>query len=102
MTSNELYWLLTRDAQRIRSNQREYEDAACQRFQVVMRWIHLQEQSYENYGAYLRDVQSTSFAKVIRLFSCVHFEHVRPETRRHFINYLRSVSSMSTSTFSSK
>ncbi|KAM3718025.1 Zinc finger protein [Dirofilaria immitis] len=91
MTSNELYWLLTRDAQRIRLNQRDYEDAACQRFQVVLRWIQFQEQSYQVYGTSMRDLQSTAFAKAIRLFSCVHFEHMRPETRRHFVNYLRSL-----------
>ncbi|CAG9531621.1 unnamed protein product [Cercopithifilaria johnstoni] len=91
MTSNELYCLLTRDAQRLRFTQREYEDAACQRFQVVMRWIQFQEQTYEIYDNYMQDVQSTSFAKAIRLFSCVHFEHMRPETRRHFANYLCSL-----------
>uniref|UniRef100_A0A915PLU5 BTB domain-containing protein n=1 Tax=Setaria digitata TaxID=48799 RepID=A0A915PLU5_9BILA len=99
MTSNELYWLLARDAQRIRLNQREYEDAACQRFQIIMRWIQFQEQSYQIYDSYLRDVQSTSFAKAIRLFSCVHFEHMRPEIRRYFINYLRNVSFPRASTF---
>ncbi|OZC06996.1 hypothetical protein X798_06008 [Onchocerca flexuosa] len=91
MTSNELYWLLTRDAERIRLNQREYEDSACQRFQVALRWIQFQEQNYQIHGTYMHDVQSTVFAKAIRLFSCVHFEHMRPETRRHFFNYLHSL-----------
>lgn len=93
MTINELYCLLSRDAHRLRFNQREYEDAACQRFQVVMRWIRFQERSRDIYNKPTRDVQSTSFAKAVRLFSCVRFEHMRPETRRHFANYLCSVSS---------
>ncbi|VDK88297.1 unnamed protein product [Litomosoides sigmodontis] len=92
MTSNELYCLLSRDAHRLRFNQREYEDAACQRLQVVMRWVRFQEKSHQIYNSPAHDVQSTSFAKAVRLFSCVHFEHMRPETRRHFANYLSSLS----------
>lgn len=92
MTCNELYWLLTCDAQRIRHNPREYGDAACQRFHVVMRWIQYHGQTYDLYENYLHEVESTTFAKATRLFSCVHFEHMRPETLRNVINYLRGVS----------
>lgn len=100
MTCNELYCLLSRDARRLRSTQREYEDAACQRFQVVVRWVRHQEQSYDIYDQHMPDVRSTIFAKAIRLFSCVRFEHMRPETRQYFANYLRGVSSTTTSTYS--
>ncbi|VBB29019.1 unnamed protein product [Acanthocheilonema viteae] len=100
MTSNELYYLLARDAQRVHYNSRDYERAACQRFQVIMRWIQFQEQTFQSYNDHMPGLQSTFFARTVRLLSCVHFEYMRPKTRRHCINYLRSVSPKSTSTFS--
>uniref|UniRef100_A0A0R3RT81 BTB domain-containing protein n=1 Tax=Elaeophora elaphi TaxID=1147741 RepID=A0A0R3RT81_9BILA len=100
MTSNELYCLLACDAQHIYQDRREYENAACKRFQVIMRWIKCRERNYVLDDSYMRDVQSTTFGKVIMLFSCVHFERMQAETRRKLANYLRSVSFKSTSTLS--
>ncbi|KAL3985108.1 hypothetical protein ACH3XW_37265 [Acanthocheilonema viteae] len=91
MTSNELYYLLARDAQRVHYNSRDYERAACQRFQVIMRWIQFQEQTFQSYNDHMPGLQSTFFARTVRLLSCVHFEYMRPKTRRHCINYLRSL-----------
>nr|CTP80718.1 Bm8001 [Brugia malayi] len=94
MSCNALYFLLSRDAQRTRQNQREYEDAACQRFQVIMRWIYFHQQNYDYYNSLKRDpnAQPVTFPRIVQLFSCVHFEHMRPEIRRYFATYIRGLS----------
>ncbi|VDN00960.1 unnamed protein product [Thelazia callipaeda] len=92
MTCNELYWLLLHDSRRMRHYPQEYESAAFQRFQIILRWIHFQERQYRmSTESNNQNIQSM-FARAIRLFKCVNFQHIRPETRRQIAQYIREVS----------
>lgn len=92
MTFNELIWLLEQDAQVERQTVYDQENAACNRYHVIMRWLLEHESQLQLETTNYTDVHYNFFANTSRLFNSVRFEHMRMETRQKVAEHLTNIS----------